>query len=423
MIKTVTISNFRSIEDQTIALPPIVFIYGNNASGKSSLFYSLNVLRNIVSNPNQPLDNFFNLGFANLGGFKKVVTRHDDTKSIYISVDGSVNDVSFTYAVSLNQKKSELTLNLGTPYSLKFSLPVTFPYPNNLNVEQSVIFDENTYKINWNGITALVSLDSGTPTEATNQKIKDITLLVNKVIETIRSIDLVSVRRGFFEPQYGAVNINQFPIKEEEVASMLATDENLDHQVSAYLEQIVGRQFRAKPKLGTSLAELTTIDQNAKVTSDVVNDGFGVNQLVFVLAKTLNKTIRTVLLEEPESNLHPGAVRKLPKSFFEIIKKENKQILITTHSEPLIVGVLSAVARGDISKNDVAFYLTTRQTETGVTLFSKQEVTEDGEIPGGLKSFMVGELDDIKGLFKSKKTKKNDDKNVSDISVDANNPI
>ncbi|MGD0576727.1 MAG: AAA family ATPase, partial [Candidatus Staskawiczbacteria bacterium] len=84
MIKSINIDNFRSIEGQKIKLTPIVFLYGNNAAGKSSLFYALNVIRNIVSNPNQPLDNFFNLGFANLGGFKKVVTRHDETKTISI---------------------------------------------------------------------------------------------------------------------------------------------------------------------------------------------------------------------------------------------------------------------------------------------------------------------------------------------------
>ena len=349
-----------------------------------------------------------------MGGFKKVVINHDETKTILISVDGTIDDINFTYGVSLNPKRSEFFLHLDKPYSLKFSLPVTFPYPINLNVENSIVFDEVEYKINWNGITAQVSANIPTPTEASNQKIKEITLLINKIIELIRSIDLISVRRGFFEPQYGAININQFPVKEEEVASILASDDNLDHKVTPYLEQMIERQFRAKPKLGTSLAELTTIDQKAKINSDVVNDGFGVNQLVFVLAKILNKTVHTACLEEPESNLHPGAVRKLPKSFIEIVKKENKQLLITTHSEALIIAMLSAIARGDVAKEDVSFYLTVRQADTGITGFEKQEVSDDGEIPGGLKSFMAGELEDIKGFLKTKRVKKNGDKTITE---------
>ncbi|MEI7709119.1 MAG: AAA family ATPase [bacterium] len=414
MIKSVSIKNFRSIENQKVELTPIVFIYGNNAAGKSSLFYSFNILRNIVSNPNQPIDSFFSLGFANLGSFKKVVTKHDETKTITISIDGLVGKVNFTYGVKINPKRSEFFLHLDKPYSLEFSLPVTFPYPLNLNVENPVTFDDVEYKINWNGVTAQVSSTIATPTDSSNKKIREITFLLNKIAELIRSVDLVSVRRGFFEPQYGAVNITQFPIKEEEVASVLAVDENLDHQVNSYLEQMIGRQFRAKPKLGTSLAELTTIDPEAKINSDVVNDGFGVNQLVFVLAKMLNKSIHTVCLEEPESNLHPGAVRKLPQSFIEIAKKENKQLIITTHSEALIIAMLSAVAKGEVAKEDVSFYLTLRQSDTGITSFEKQEVSEEGEIPGGLKSFMAGELEDIKGFFKSKRGKKNVEKMVDD---------
>ena len=181
MIKSVNIKNFRSIEGQKVELTPIVFIYGNNASGKSSLFYSFNILRNIVSNPNQAIDSFFSLGFANLGSFKKVVTKHDETKTILISVDGVVSKVNFTYGVKLNPKRSEFFLELDKPYSLKFSLPVTFPYPLNLNVENSVTFGEIEYKINWNGITAQVSSTIATPTEASNQKIKEITFLLNKI--------------------------------------------------------------------------------------------------------------------------------------------------------------------------------------------------------------------------------------------------
>ena len=59
MIKSVNIKNFRSIENQKVGLTPIVFIYGNNAAGKSSLFYSFNILRNIVSTPKSTSRQFF----------------------------------------------------------------------------------------------------------------------------------------------------------------------------------------------------------------------------------------------------------------------------------------------------------------------------------------------------------------------------
>lgn len=93
---------------------------------------------------------------------------------------------------------------------------------------------------------------------------------------------------------------------EEEVASMLTIDDYLDPKVSTYLEQTIDRQFRAKSQSGTSLTTLLTLETASKITCDVVNDGFGVNQLVYMLAKILNKKANILCIEEPEIGLHPG---------------------------------------------------------------------------------------------------------------------
>jgi predicted ATPase len=182
---------------------------------------------------------------------------------------------------------------------------------------------------------------------------------------------------------------------------MLIADEYLDGKVNTYLEQVVGRQFRLKTQAGTALTALTTIEQDSKITTDIVNDGFGINQLVFLLAKILNKGAQTLCIEEPEINLHPGVIRKLPKTFIELVRDEERQVLISTHSETLIISVLSAVARKDILTTDIVFYLTTRTK--GVTNFNKQKISESGRVETGLASFITGELDDIKAFFKSTK--------------------
>ena len=149
------------------------------------------------------------------------------------------------------------------------------------------------------------------------------------------------------------------------------------------------------------MVALTTIEKDSKITTDIVNEGFGINQLVYLLAKILNKGARTLCIEEPEVNLHPGIIRKLPKTFIEVVKDENRQVLVSTHSETLIISVLSAIARKDITPTDIAFYLTTRTK--GITSFNKQEVSESGRVESGLASFITGELDDIKAFFKSTK--------------------
>jgi AAA15 family ATPase/GTPase len=50
MIEKIRISGFRSIREQEIELSKLNVIYGGTATGKSSVLYSLFVLRNFVKN-------------------------------------------------------------------------------------------------------------------------------------------------------------------------------------------------------------------------------------------------------------------------------------------------------------------------------------------------------------------------------------
>ena len=424
MITGLTINNFRSIEKQVIPLAPLTFLYGNNATGKSSLFYAFNILRNIITNPNQSVDAFFNLGFANLGTFKQVVFNHEDKRSIVIAVSGRSNNTNFTYGVELRTKEGEFFLKTDEPYSLILNLPITFPYPLNGNVQAAITIGEISYNINWTGVSAQV-----TPTTVTDESKKEaqnIADLINRGSQLIMTVDVIALKRGFSKPQYGVVNLTQFPASEEEVASMLAVDEYLDTKVSTYLEQTIDRQFRIRTQPGTSLVSLTTIEKKSKTPTDIVNDGFGVNQLVYLLAKTLNKNVNTLCIEEPEINLHPGVVRRLPHTLIELIEREERQLVISTHSEALVLALLSSIARGEIKTSKILFYLTTRSS--GVTNFKKQEITDDGQVEDGLKSFMVGELEDIDAFFKaikksSQKKKSSPDTKATDIDNESTPPL
>ena len=68
MLKHIGIKNLRSIKAKKIETAPITILYGENGSGKSTVLHSLAIMKNIILNPNQAIDNFFNLGFASFGG-------------------------------------------------------------------------------------------------------------------------------------------------------------------------------------------------------------------------------------------------------------------------------------------------------------------------------------------------------------------
>ena len=77
-----------------------------------------------------------------------------------------------------------------------------------------------------------------------------------------------------------------------------------------------------------------------------------------------------------------------------IVKEENKQIILVTHSETLVSSLLVAIKEKIIFPQDVKLYLTEKEKKT--TVFKEQKVNDKGQVEGGLSSFMEGELEDLR---------------------------
>ena len=78
-------------------------------------------------------------------------------------------------------------------------------------------------------------------------------------------------------------------------------------------------------------------------------------------------------IEEPETHLHPKAIAKLGDVFVEIATKENKQLLLATHSDHLLLSLLNNVAERKLAADDLAIYYF--WPEDGKVKVRRQEVT------------------------------------------------
>ncbi len=388
MIKKIRISGFRSVENAEVDLAPLTVLYGPTASGKSSLLYALLVLKNFILSPTQQADGFFNLGFMNLGGFDDCVFNKDKEKSIDISYSLSDGE----YGFFLRKDSADLFLKSKIQ---EMKAKVSIPYPMNQNFTFIIKEDDSEYTINWNGINANVIPKQ--PIAETQQKAADIAQKLNWVCECVKKIDIAPHKRGFFKPNYSPSQVGQTPTSEDEVATIIINDPNLSPRISVDLESILNRDFRTYTPPGTATVFFQTTDKNSRIPTYLVNDGFGVNQIVYMLAKIHRPEIKTVLIEEPEVHLHPSMVRALVRTLCSIVKEEKKQIILTTHNEVFVFSLLSAVRRKDISPDEVKCYLAKK--EKRATKFEEQKVNETGEIEGGLSSFMEGELEDLKVFF------------------------
>jgi len=91
-----------------------------------------------------------------------------------------------------------------------------------------------------------------------------------------------------------------------------------------------------------------------------------------------------IMIEEPEISLHPDAQALLPELFADAIN-EGKQIMITTHSEFLLLALSGPIRKGIIKPTDIAVYHVDKDRRgTHVNLL---EVTKEGYIKGWVRSF------------------------------------
>lgn len=390
MLTKLHVRNFRSIEGCDVEFAPITILFGPTSSGKSTLFYALLVLRNFILNSTQALDGLFNLGFQNLGGFEACVFNHAVSKTLEVSAHF---DQQRSYGVHLRKSDADL---IEDSEFLKMQAKVAIPYPVNQTWPFPYNDKSEEFTINWNGFASTVSSKSGTP-EA-QARAMHMAAELNAPVEAIKRVDVCPHRRGFFKPSYSPAPLTPTPTSEDEVATLIINDQNSPPRISINTVEIFDRDFRTFTPPGTATTFLQTTEQKgARVPGLLVNDGFGVNQAVYMLAKIHRPEVETVLIEEPEVHLHPSVIRKFARVLAHLATEEEKQLAFTTHSEQFLLSILACVKEKLLTPDQVRCYHVTREKKQ--TLFTPEPVSQDGQIAGGLASFMEGELQDIKSFL------------------------
>ena len=397
MITNLSIKNFRSIKAQDLELRKLNILYGPNGSGKSSVMYAPYVMRNFFINPNQRVNKLFDFGFINLGGFEEVVSRNEKLSDINISIAVDL-EKSYQYPILLKtdldvkEKIFAYNFNLsaisgysGTSFIFnEFNDHLKIDLPYALNDKRKVIINEKEFL--WNGLTFESTTNEG-------NKNKFSAAILNSVFEYIKNIELISVKRGFFSPIFSTEQAS-----DESLFAMQIRDEGtaFESKIDHYFKQIFNKTFRFVAIPGSTSFYLRT--QNSKgFSTDLVNEGFGVNQTIYMLIKLLKKSTSFAFIEEPEIHIHPSAQNKLMDAFVDIIKNEQKQIFLSTHSENIVSSVLTKIASGELNTSDVQFFLA--ESKDGETVITPQTVNDKGQIEGGLLSFMETELANLKTIL------------------------
>lgn len=392
---TLQLENFRSIRDASVEIAPLTVVYGPNGSGKSSLIYGLLTLRNFLTNPNQIVPGLFSYPTISLGGYEEVVSGHDADKLISLTLAAGTSAGKAAYSLAIGESMGQSTIEVDTLGVEHGSMPleIPFPYPANQEAALDIALgsDDGTpdTTLTWNGV--VVGENRHDPVNR-EQVVRFLTF-ANSPMELARNMGFVPIRRGFATPTYSVTSITPALATDLEVASLLANERYLQYEVSDYVEEVAQRRMAVTVRVGTSTFTIDSIPRNGGVPVSMVNDGFGVNQLAYMLTISLYSKFRVVAIEEPEIHLHPSMVRKLAHTFAAIARERDKRFVISTHSEVFVVALLAQIAAGKIGVDDVSFILA--ENEAGDSRFVEQEAKPNGQIKGGLDSFVASGFEDI----------------------------
>lgn len=114
------------------------------------------------------------------------------------------------------------------------------------------------------------------------------------------------------------------------------------------------------------------------IWNNILDVGIGTTQLLpIIIEAVLPNSRRTLIVEEPETHVHPKAQSKLAELFVECVKEHNKHFIIETHSIFLITKLQILVAQALIDSNDIGIYYFD-QSENG-TIMKKMELNKNGQ--------------------------------------------
>ena len=94
--------------------------------------------------------------------------------------------------------------------------------------------------------------------------------------------------------------------------------------------------------------------QKKGVTINLGNAGLGIENILPIITQSLASKEEILFFEEPERRAHPQLQADLADLFVESVnEKNNNQIIVETHSENMLLGVLKNIRENNISHKDV----------------------------------------------------------------------
>jgi predicted ATPase len=375
-MKKIILKNFKCFEYQEVEFKNLTVLSGINGSGKSTVIHSMLLLLQ----SQQPYYSLVLNGYYLEAGIAKNILYHNAKEDI----------ISFL-----------LEFDKG---SVEFSYMVD-------ETNERIIFKDKDIKNTPNEKHLITS------NEEFIKRQYYIENFVSKVIDFISAdrygprlqypVSNMSRKVGKFG-EFTPYVINEF---KDEIIKNKKIYFNKDIKTSSLLSEInnwfsyildgVKINTKTLEEVNISLLEITNYPSSILDFTSPIHMPYGASYILPIIVSCLmasfvNKSI--VIIENPESHLHPSAQSKLGE-FFSVCADAGIQIILETHSDHIINGIRKGVKKGIVSNEEVLFNFFSKGDNLGEHKLHKIEINKDAQLFYWPKGFFDQYENDLMDLI------------------------
>ena len=344
MINRISFKNYKIFkEQQTLILRPITVLIGKNNSGKSAI--------------------------------AKLPTL----------IAGSLRG-DFSSPLNWQNKVGDDSIELGTSYE---------DLVYNRNAITSLEIDISSEK---EGLQIIVLKNeilqyniNGEEIDLNNTKFKGF-LINGAKFETLKlNLDYIGAFRTIPESSY-SLNLDDFSkigIDGRNAYSILIQDFESDKTLLSNVSKWYENNFEnwkldvLKIDAKTEIQYQVAISNNGIDSINITNVGQGIHQVLPLIVRSYMPEEEPILviIEEPETHLHPSAHGNLAQRFVEsFLDNNNRHYLVETHSQNFVLRLRKLVADGILKKEDLAIYYVDFEEEKKESVLRLIEIDDMGRI-------------------------------------------
>ena len=386
MLTQLRLQNFKGWPDTgPIPLKPITALFGPNGSGKTALLQAILLLKQTVESPNPgPVLDFGAPDTpTDLGDINSIAHRRNPRNPLKISLDWKTPQ---PFTITQRNKTTIETDHIGFDLSLR---------QDHQSPPQPAVA-QTTYR-------AVPSQPAGITA--------DFDLALEKRLTNIHylSPQRANPQRTYLRPKAPPTSIG--PSGESAIDAILssrnpanetAQHPDLEHRIAHWLKQTdLAQNFQITPTpQNPDLFEVRVIQRQNGTQIPLTDAGSGIAQILPTLTLChYAPPGSAVILNQPETHLHPNAQSALADIIIDAHQTRQIQILIETHSEHLLNRIQRRIAEQKITADEIS--LIHCQPKDADCHLEPLNLDEYGNIKNWPKNFFGNQFGEIAAASKA----------------------